>query len=676
MLTAARTIDTSLYDAGTYWARAVLKVEKYGETHEYTVSEPFVVNHTLPPAAIVEPAEGIEVCAVEIKNRIPKWYVAVDALTSDGISDTYATVRLSQGDALDLLSPASLTSLTLELPETHAQGLAQLPSLEGNEFAARLTVLDHTNNQSCDYTTFRVDFYYPQLAVRVDRKLFSPNPNVDGFPGQVTITPAVNENVTLDITVLQDTTPVRTIAEQYTFPVNSGDVFRWNGRDDNGTIVADGLYTLRVTATDRCGHATTVEKEVQVDQTAPNLVVSSPLPSFFVNVVQEIRGQIQESHFMGYKLWIENNGDILADQTALPVGDILGTWNNADLIPGEWTIRLRASDTIGNTAELAVIVNVGERLSLIKDLVVTPRIISPDGNQIADLADIHYELGVNCDITLALINEVGEEVLLITETGKPAGSHQYEWDGKSNGLVVADGVYQLKLHAVDGADPSNSQDESVSLIVDTIAPEVALVQPADGAILKGDEDIVGSVTDANLKTYSLSLEHNDLARVVESDSLNRIDHIFANLSEFDEGEYVVTLTGEDHGGNTKQVETSFVIDRAPPLLTFSDPADGTMFGPDTQSIALRGTVEEEHLQEYVVRYGYGEEPAEWIPLASGTTLPVSDLLADWQITSDSGLSEGVYTISLMATDLAAWQSEIRKQITIDTTSPQLAFSNP
>jgi flagellar hook assembly protein FlgD len=675
VLLATRTIDTSSYQEGAYSARAVLKVEKYGEVNEYTVREPFVVSHTLPTAVILEPGEGSEACAVEVKNEYPKWHVEIDAITSDGISATYATLRLSQGVSTDLSSPTSFASLGSELPDTHAHGLAQLPSLDGNEFTARLTVLDHTNNQACDYKTFTVDFYSPKLGVQTDLKLFSPSPDVGGFPDQVTMTPSVDENVSLDITVFQDTTLVRTIAEKYAFPKDSTDLFRWNGRDGTGTVVADGLYTLRVTATDRCGHATTVEKEVEVDQTAPNVLVHSPVSSFFVNVIQEIRGEVQDPHFMGYKLWIENNGDILADQASLPVGDIWGTWNTADLSPGEWTIRLRTTDTVGNAAEMSVIVNIGERLTLIKDLVVTPRVISPDGNQIADVAVVDYVLGVQCDISLSLINEGGEEVVLSTETGKPAGPQKYEWDGKSHGVVVPDGVYQLKLQAVDSADATNSQDEGVSLIVDTIAPEVVLAQPVEGAVLKGDEDIAGTVTDANLKTYSLTLHLNDLVQVVGTDHLNRVDHTFANLSEFDEGEYVATLTGEDHGGNTKQIAASFVIDRAPPLLTFTAPEDGALFGPDTQSMPLRGTIEEEHLHEYVLRYGYGEEPAEWIIMASGTTVPDSDLLADWQITSDSGLTEGVYTISFLATDLAGWQSEIRKQIIIDATGPQLTFSN-
>lgn len=678
VLQAEIIFDSKDLAEGEYVVQAMITVEKDGIVTEFSASEKMRVDRTLPPAEIIQPAHGIEVCSQAI-NSLDEQGVVIEALTSDGMSSTSASVLLAEGVLGDfgLSTKTTTASLKQTLPDVYAKGIAKLPVAEGDEFTARLTVTDSYNNQACSYSTFTVDSEKPQVVVHTDLELFSPGLNRDGIADDLILTPTVNENVTLDIVVYQEATKIRTIVNGYSFPKDSTDLFVWSGRDDNNDIVLDGNYTLRITAADRCGHTTIVEKEVEVDNTAPALLINSPIATNYIGIVQEVRGEIQDPHLQEYKLWVENNGTVLADKETLPPGDILGVWNTADLEPGEWTIRLSATDYVGNSSEISVAVNIGERPQLIKDFKVTPAIISPDANNVLDTADIEYLLAVQCDISFFAINEREEELLIGTAVGVPAGAQKYEWDGMSAGIVVPDGLYQLKILAVDATDPSNSQEETVSLIVDTISPVVDLTQPLDGSVLKGNDNILGSVTDANLKTYSLVIKRGDLSEeVLATHYLARVDYPFASLSGLEEGEFVALLSAEDHGGNTAEIETSFVIDRTPPLLTLTSPLDGSIFGPETGSVPLLGTILETNLQEYSIRYGAGNDPAEWTTIVSGTTLPAGESLGDWQIDADSILSEGLYTVSFVAIDLAGWQTEIRQLVTVDTTPPLLSFSQP
>ena len=102
-----------------------------------------------------------------------------------------------------------------------------------------------------------------------------------------TISPARGAQTTLTFRVTEDNPAGWTVAAKnssdqlvYTFSGsyqnNTGVSHTWDGRDDAGQIVPDGVYTLEVVAADRAGNIVRATLPLTIDGTAPGLSLTSP----------------------------------------------------------------------------------------------------------------------------------------------------------------------------------------------------------------------------------------------------------------------------------------------------------------------------------------------------------------------------------------------------------------
>ncbi len=75
------------------------------------------------------------------------------------------------------------------------------------------------------------------------------------------------------------------------------------------------------------------------------------------------------------------------------------------------------------------------------------------------------------------------------------------------------------------------------------------------------------------------------------------------------------------------------------------PEQGSVFDPRGGAVVgIQGTAAGADLASYSLYYGLGNEPTEWIPIATDRTAPVRDgVLAEWPL---DGLSEGTYVVKL------------------------------
>jgi PKD repeat protein len=119
------------------------------------------------------------------------------------------------------------------------------------------------------------------------------------------------------------------------------------------------------------------------------------------------------------------------------------------------------------------------------------RYFSPNDDSQEDTARVYYCLSAAADLDATVVDAGGTKVRTlesgVSHTGSlncPDGyNHSLTWDGKDDtGKVVADGVYTLRLHAVDAAGQSG--DASSRLGVDTRTPG-ALSAPSAGDTLAG-----------------------------------------------------------------------------------------------------------------------------------------------------------------------------------------------
>src|SRR5262249_52174363 len=154
--------------------------------------------------------------------------------------------------------------------------LAQLVDNDG-EVTAQVEVFDTGGFRQCLQRTFFVDARVEVDPPTLGRELFSPNG--DGIADDVTLQYQTYEPVTLDITIHAagaDSNGARQIVGSALRHLETGKILLggsgsalWNGRDDSGTVVPDGLYGIVLLFTDACGNQRRYEQYVEVDTAPP-----------------------------------------------------------------------------------------------------------------------------------------------------------------------------------------------------------------------------------------------------------------------------------------------------------------------------------------------------------------------------------------------------------------------
>ena len=181
----------------------------------------------------------------------------------------------------------------------------------------------------------------PEITAAATQALISPNGDQDR--DATTLSYTLSEEATVRIEVLDaNGQVVRTLVADETQPAGQGFV-TWDGTDDSGRRVADGLYRLQITA---AGVARSVSRSVlvEVDTTPPTLqLVNLPNGIRMRQPVLEIQGITEP----GASVWISGNP---AEISVDPDGRFQAQVRLQD---GENSFELRAVDEAGNTARLA-----------------------------------------------------------------------------------------------------------------------------------------------------------------------------------------------------------------------------------------------------------------------------------------------------------------------------------
>ena len=443
----------------------------------------------------------------------------------------------------------------------------------------------------------------------------------------------------------------------------------------SGPVVPDGSYGVVVSAVDSCGNTAQKLVAVEVDNTAPTLSITSPTGVTPATVI-EVHGSAADPHFQNYTLDVEDADHpgtwAFISTKSIPVSnDVLGTWNTYG-ITGTRTLRLNAQDTVGNKATVTATVTLGERLNLITNLSLLPRIFSPAKSN----ATVQYGLAAACSVTIEFIDQSGAVKYAYSRSIPSLGNYIYDWNGKdSSGMVVPDDIYTVKLTAESASNPGDTQTETVTAVVDTVIPAIEIGQPHDNAYLSTTVTVTGSINDTNLAQYTVTHAGSSGSVVLDSGIQNQLNHLFGTINDLAEGDYSLIMNAEDEAQNTAQKTVAFVIDRTAPVVTLNAPKDGEYYGANQNTVSESGSIVEKNLDTYTLRYASVETPAQWIELATGTTLTVSPQQFSWKVGSNDML-DGVYTLSLLAKDKAGLTGEAKVKITIDNTPPVSAITVP
>lgn len=697
-------VDTSSLPEGRYQVIAtaaysyILGGKVYQEENQQTGE--IIVNRNLPQAQFGYPSgTGLSLCPFKDttdQKRGVLYGINVEgvAYSAIGIShyDVYSGVGANPFDwnRASRLHP-DIVKIYI-LGNNNVKGRIDswdVTGFRGNTYSLQLRATDKVGNLSCTNTSFYLNEPVRVASIAPDRLLLaSASGDTVGAGYQLTGPATVDIQVSPVLSSLNspDTlgTPVlRNIANGIHY-ISGVENTSWDGRNDGGGIPLDGKYGLTLNTVDACQLTDTKWANIEIDNTPPIAAISYPLPKDPLpagNII-EVKGTATDLHFKSYLLEAgegENPSDwlqISRGTRAVSNGKFLA-WNTFGL-KDIWTLRLTVEDAVGNISSATSIINLGIRKDLIKAVTIYPEIFSPNGDQRRDTTHIAYEVTDACQIRINIINSSGNTVKTFIATTASAGNGSFDWDGKINmNDVAADGDYTVHILASLTGRPEVFQTEDLSMTLDTLAPQVTIPIPVDKAYYNNIEmPVVGSITDLNLASYSISVSGPEGKSILDSGDQNKTGYMFGAMSNLAEDTYSLTIEASDQGENLIKSTRTFTVDRTLPKVTLDTPKSGEFYGAGKNVLDITGTVVEKNLERYSLRYGAGESPVEWKEVIGGDSVPTTPKLSSLKVGKSDEIADGVYTLSLYAKDKAGLEGEARAKIVIDNTPPQEAITSP
>lgn len=247
-------------------------------------------------------------------------------------------------------------------------------------------------------------------------------------------------------------------------------------------VNSTGIYSLMLHTT--LFHGKELIEPIRIEAKFTTLLPDTEPPKISVNLPEYVRGTVQ----IPLEIDEENPADItytLDGSDPISVGkNTTITLDTEQIVEGFHRLGIVASDTVGHRVfkDLAFVVD-----NTKPDL----KVKSPeDGSVVSGKFDVGLEVS---DSTLK-----GFSVAL------PNGTRI---DNNKNFTVdttdLADGDYQLQVHAEDGA--ANVADKTVALKIDKTNPVVSISSPSEGETLSGAVSVKYDVKEENLKSVVLSM---------------------------------------------------------------------------------------------------------------------------------------------------------------------------
>lgn len=361
--------------------------------------------------------------------------------------------------------------------------------------------------------------------------------------------------------------------------------------------------------------------------------------------------------------------------------------------------RVRAKDSVGNWS------NWSESRQLLIDN-------SAPATTWDSLSSVYFNstpllTGVATDAYLSGIQSVSYKV---QQTSDASVVHDWQAATASDGTFsdltenfttnlasLTDGAYTFLARSVDGAGNQSSTAE-VGVIVDTIAPDVALTAPS-ASVISGIVPIRGTVTDENPHHYWFVIQNSSDAvvagpgTVAESNSFT--DELLLNwdTTAVSDGVYKIKLEAKDSADNKDSGSVHWLtvtVDNTDPssIITTFDLVNGGEVETATFSGLLEGTATDatsgiDHVLLHISHLGFGEDESErqyYDATASAWTTTSSLFRAtgtdtwSFQIPEEDVL-EGIYTVTSHAVDVAGnVENTYSISIVYDKTIPQVSLA--
>lgn len=233
------------------------------------------------------------------------------------------------------------------------------------------------------------------------------------------------------------------------------------------------------------------------------------------------------------------------------------------------------------------------------------------------------------------------------------------------------GFYNVQITALNDAGTSGSADggtvEGLRLVVkERVKPVITISSPSSGAFITNDKQpIVGTVTDevngsgVKQTTIVVKLDGVPISNVQFSPIANGVQFTATPSTPYGQGQHTVIVDAEDNDGNAaEQKSVTFTVDTVPPTLDVTSPAEGLITNSST--ISVIGVTNDATSSPVTVKISLNGEDQGAVSVGG-----------DGGFTKSVTLKEGSNQIVVTATDSAGKSSSVTRNVTLDTSVPQI-----
>lgn len=233
------------------------------------------------------------------------------------------------------------------------------------------------------------------------------------------------------------------------------------------------------------------------------------------------------------------------------------------------------------------------------------------------------------------------------------------------------GFYNVQITALNDAGTSGSADggtvEGLRLVVkERVKPVITISSPSSGAFITNDKQpIVGTVTDevngsgVKQTTIVVKLDGVPISNVQFTSITNGFQFTATPGASYSQGQHTVTVDAEDNDGNAaEQKSVTFTVDTVPPTLDVTSPSEGLITNSST--ISVIGVTNDATSSPVTVKISLNGEDQGAVSVGG-----------DGGFTKSVTLKEGSNQIVVTATDSAGKSSSVTRNVTLDTSVPQI-----
>ncbi len=395
-----------------------------------------------------------------------------------------------------------------------------------------------------------------------------------------------------------------------------------------------GSNNITIVAYDKAGNHASAQVTIIVDLTPPTIAIISPANNSYVRQMVAINVSGFDIHFSHMDLRVDSQ--LVASFNSS--GKNTYRWNTSTEQYGVHRITLVGYDSVGNNANVSIMVTVDNTLP-------TAIILSP--------ANATYAHG---NITITFI---AQDLSLKNASITIGNTYEFNVTGMNslpfNTTLLGDGSYMVKLEVYGLA--GNKAEASITIAIDNTVPEAQITNPSNSTFVRGSVGIDVSYSDTNFKEADLSIGGAIVARAISA-------HVISPFYTWDtttvtDGMHIIALTVSDYAGNTRTVEIRVFVDNTPPTVSILSPANNTYVHGD---ITITFTAQDTALENASITIG-----ATHVYNVTGMTTSNLDTTL---------FGDGLYTVKLMAYDLAGNSAETLITLTIDNTPPTAHITSP